>query len=141
MIIRQAVLEDQAWVDEQYQSVDFIPSDVSQHYVLMATWNGVPAALGRLVPLEDGSFEMGGIFVKSDFRKLGIARELVAHLVEKNKGKNGTWCIPFGHLSAFYQSCGFRKALAEDPIPAEIRKKVNWCSDYYSSEVDLLYIP
>jgi hypothetical protein len=35
------------------------------------------------------------------------------------------WCIPFAHLSAFYQSCGF--ALRAPPWPPSVAAKVSHC--------------
>lgn len=140
--IKPAALNDATWINEQYKSIDFMLSDISNEYILISESDGKKCGLGRITKVDNRSVEMGGIYVLPEFRKKGIARKIVQELLDNNPyPEKYVWCIPFGHLSEFYQSFGFSRYNADpDQIPENIRKKINWCSGKYDANVDLLYM-
>ncbi|MEH7460432.1 GNAT family N-acetyltransferase, partial [Bacillus sp. JJ1127] len=52
MGIQFATLEDLEWINDQYTSVGFVPSDLKQDNVAIITYNGEQAGLGRLVYID-----------------------------------------------------------------------------------------
>lgn len=138
--IRWASPTDQAWVDAQYQSIDFLPSDLSRDRVAIAYWEKQRAGLGRLVPIADQQWELGGMYVLPHFRQKGIARPMVQHLLAASPVGSTLYCVPFLHLSSFYESCGFRPVLESerDAVPQSILDKCNWCNTHYENQAGLL---
>lgn len=139
LTIRPASQADLPWVNEQYQIINFLPSDLDTDYVAIAEWEGSPCGLGRLVRLPGGHEELGGIYVFDGFRQKGIARHIVGHLLEQRNEQSPLWCIPFRHLSSFYESFGFEPVtLSRYDIPPAVAKKINWCDQTQKSSVSLL---
>ena len=142
MTIQQATPADQAWVNHQYNSINFLPSDVNVDYVTIAFIDGQRAGLGRLVPIANNCWEMGGMYVLPEFRKRGVAGEIVAHLIEKKAEYEGVlWCIPFRHLVSFYARYGFEEIEpTKVDIPQKILEKHNWCDSHYDKGVAFMLL-
>ncbi len=139
--IRRSRRDELDWVNGCYRAVGFHPSDAVRDIVLIADVEGRRAAIGRLVAIEENVMELGGIYVLEPFRRYGVARELVEHLIEL-AGKARLYCIPFAHLARFYESSGFVPVDRNDPpAPASIIEKVKWCNERYSGGVALLCLP
>lgn len=140
LTIRWASTADQVWIDTQYQDIDFLPSDVQVDRVAIAEWEGQPSGLGRLVPVGDQQWELGGMYVLPDFRRKGIARRVVQYLLDATDAGTTLYCIPFLHLSTFYESFGFRKVPKADldEVPAVILSKRQWCDTNYENQMGLL---
>jgi catechol 2,3-dioxygenase-like lactoylglutathione lyase family enzyme len=144
--LKLAEEKDLAWVNEEYASTQFQPSNMD-HKVLIANCNGVPAGLGRLIQLQDesasGCWELGGIFVKAEFRGKEIARKIVQRLLEIGKEVDNVttiWCIPFGHLVPFYTTFGLEKvSKCSKVVPSQIKAKLgDCCSTFPENDVQLL---
>jgi N-acetylglutamate synthase-like GNAT family acetyltransferase len=88
---------------------------------LVAEERGVIVGLGRLVELEPGVVEMGGIWTDEAMRGRGVARQMVTELLARASAPR-LWCLPFAHLTAFYESFGFAHAPA--PWPAAVAAKM-----------------
>ena len=136
----QAEQEDMAWVNTQYEEIKFMPSEFESEEIWIATANGVKAGLGRLVHINEGNWELGGIYVLDNFRGAGIARKIVQKLCDIGQQKNeNIWCVPFNHLTSFYQSFGLN---TYDPgmgnVPDDVLKKINYCESTYTQKVELL---
>jgi N-acetylglutamate synthase-like GNAT family acetyltransferase len=130
--------EELTWVNEQYHSVGFVPSTPSDHQ-LIAEVDGQRAGLGRLVPISDGVYELGGIFVLPQFRGRAVARKIVEHLLDR-AGDAQLYCIPFTSLSEFYKGMGFVESLEICAVPEKIKEKYRWCQQTYLQKVLLLEI-
>jgi GNAT superfamily N-acetyltransferase len=92
----------------------------------VAERGGARIGLGRLVEHAPGVVELGGIWTDEAARGGGVARAMVnALLARAAPGTGRLWCIPFAHLAAFYQSCGF--VAAPPPWPRPIADKVDEC--------------
>jgi GNAT superfamily N-acetyltransferase len=142
LIIRPATVADLAWVNEQYQAINFLPSDLSTDYIAIAEWEGTSCGIGRLVRMEGGHEELGGMYVLDGFRQKGIARNIVGHLLEQRNEQAKLWCIPFRHLSGFYETFGFEPVGPDHPdIPPAVAKKMNWCDTYQEQQTSLLLMP
>lgn len=140
LLLRWASTEDQSWVDAQYAAIDFSPSDLKAHRVTIAEWLGQPAGLGRLVPVATQQWELGGMYVLSDFRRKGIAAAIVQHLIDHTANGGILYCLPFMYLTEFYQGFGFQPApeIEIAGFPTPILDKWQWCNEHYESAVDLL---
>lgn len=134
MNLRVATPAEAQWVNERYAEVRFVPSDVTREAVIVAEIDGVPAGLGRLVPVDDGSCELGGMLVFESFRGRGVARALIDELLRHANGRD-VYCIPFADLETLYASAGF--ARTED-APQSVREKFEWCMRTYDRPVLLM---
>ena len=134
LTIRDLQDSERAWANDLYRAIRFetTPPDAVALVAELASPGsagerstpggsaesivGERIGLGRLVAHAPDVLELGGIWTDEAVRGRGIARAMVAALLarrEQTPHPERLWCIPFAHLSAFYQSCGF--ALSEPP--------------------------
>ena len=134
--LRRLLPHELAWANARYAEVDFVPSTVHD-LGMLATCDGTPAGIGRVVPLEAGVGELGGMLVFEQFKGRGIARDLVAGLFSL-PGFDVLYCVPFAELEGLYASMGF--AVIEDGpgVPSAISKKYRWCLGHYPKPVILM---
>lgn len=138
MGIQFATLEDLEWINDQYTSVGFVPSDLKQDKVAIITYNGEQAGLGRLVYIDEQTIEMGGIYILPKYRGYKLAGELVSFLVQTAKRLQvpHVYCIPFEELEAFYKKYGFKEVhAAHEAVHPNILHKYNWCLQEYDKNV------
>ena len=132
--LQLAEQKDMVWVNEWYKSIQFVPASLDEgDKIVIALCNGERAGLGRLVPIDDVSWELGGIYVQDEFRGKGIARRIVQRLCDIGKEANTTlWCIPFAHLVPFYTSFGFEAfPKCSKDIPCKIQCKIGNCNSTF----------
>ena len=137
LALRTAESDDLPVVNGMYESVKFklsTPADL----IVLAEIDGVAAGIGRLVTIEAGVLELGGIYVDPSFRGGGVARRVVAWLVERAPRGGALYCLPFRHLTPFY--CGFGFAPIDDlaRVPEVLRDKLRWCGTSHDEPVDAL---
>src|SRR5688500_7988295 len=96
------------------------------------------AALGRLVQVGEGALELGGMYVLSDYRGSGVARQIVTRLLTRASIVDVIYCIPFAQLESFYTSCGFTRCEMTGDVPRLVRDKVEWCASTYDEPVVLM---
>jgi len=125
MDLRTALPEDAEWVGEQYAAIGFLPSDLDRDTVVLAEVEGIRAGMGRLVPVGEGAFELGGMFVPDAFRGMGIARAIVDELIRR-AGDAEVYCVPFADLEALYAAAGFRR-VSREGAPQKVHDKLDWC--------------
>ena len=135
-VIRRLSRTDLPWVNARYADIAFAPSRDAD-LLVSADMDGKSIGLGRLVPLEDGSAEMGGIHVLPEFRGRAIASRIVEHLVELSPYPR-LFCIPFTPLEKFYRRFGFDTPRPGLSLPKEVRDKLAWCEGRYPDPVCLL---
>lgn len=138
MNIQLAASNDLEWINNQYDSIGFVRSDLKRDKVAIITYNNEYAGVGRLVQIDDDTIEMGGIFILPQFRGLHLAGELVSFLVEtaKKLQVKNVYCLPFEELENFYKKYGFTEVDAtKEVIHPIILKKYNWCLDTYDKHV------
>ena len=128
------------WVNEEYKKINFKISNLETDQIAIATYKGEYAGIGRLCQIEDTVFELGGMYVISNCRGLGIARKIVKFLLESKITGATVYCLPFAHLQVFYESEGFQEVSKEAiaQVPEEILGKHRWCNETYPHEVLLL---
>jgi GNAT superfamily N-acetyltransferase len=133
-------LEDgeRAWANDLYRAIRFETTPPGA-VALVAELARIPGGsaesinrarigLGRLVAHAPDVLELGGIWTDEAVRGRGIARAMVEALLARHQRMphpERLWCIPFVHLSAFYQSFGF--AVSAPPWPPSIAAKVSHC--------------
>ncbi|HEV7767386.1 MAG TPA: GNAT family N-acetyltransferase [Thermoanaerobaculia bacterium] len=127
MELRIATSDDATWINERYESVGFVLSDLARHFVIIAELDGIPAGLGRLVPASDTAYELGGMLVFEEYRGRGIARAIIEQLL-RHAGDRAVYCIPFAELEPIYAGVGFVRREAEEDVPKGIREKLDWCA-------------
>ncbi|MDX5421540.1 MAG: GNAT family N-acetyltransferase [Hymenobacteraceae bacterium] len=135
--IRRALPEEMAWVNGQYEKVQFQPSKYEQEIILIAEVGGAKAGLGRLVRVNEQVLELGGMYVADAYRGMGLARKLVGELATQAQNKT-LYCLPFEHLQGFYMSCGFVPVQEIDAVPEKVREKWVWCNRTYAQRTLLL---
>ena len=139
ILIRKAAQEELAWVNEQYDKVQFRHSVFAQEFIAIAEVDGIRAGVGRLVSINDHALELGGMYVAVNYRGLGLARSLVAYLLRHAQQKT-VYCLPFAHLEGFYTSCGFRPVTDTSSVPAKVLQKREWCLKTYPQPTLLLHL-
>lgn len=137
VVTRKTKPEELDWVNLKYTEVDFKPSSLN-NLIIVAELHGVKAGLGRLVKIDVNNFELGGIYVFPEFRRLGVADKIVSKLYESSLQEKTIWCLPFSNLLPFYSKFGFKEIDSEVLVPSEIQDKYNWCNTNYEKEVLLL---
>ena len=138
MGIKFASSEDLEWINSQYKIVGFVPSDLKKDRVAIVIYNGEYAGLGRLVTIDQGTLEMGGIYILPKYRGYKLAGELVSFLVKEAKQSNvpNIYCIPFEELAAFYKRYGFKEVdIDQETVPSTILIKYKWCLQEYDKKV------
>ena len=136
--IRLAAPDDRAFVDATYAAIRFAPSGPGDE-VLVAELDGDRVGLGRLVPIDDGTVELGGIWTDERHRRHGVAGAIIAALKER-VGRRRGYCIPFAPLAGYYKRFGFVDARTDEPVPAPIADKLAFCQATYAQPVALLVL-
>lgn len=77
--------------------------------VLVAERDGVPLGLAVVLPRDDGSAELDGLFVEPSAWRQGIGRHLVdaASTHARKRGAAALHVIANPHAGTFYGACGF----------------------------------
>lgn len=138
MSIQLATSKDLEWINKQYESIGFLPSDLKRDKVAIITYNNEYAGVGRLVQIDGETMEMGGIFIAPKFRGLQLAGELVSFLVQtaKESHMQYVFCLPFEELKSFYKKYGFTEVdTMQEVVHPIILKKYNWCLKNYDKHV------
>jgi GNAT superfamily N-acetyltransferase len=138
ILIRDLRDDERAWANAQYQSIQFAVTPPGAE-ALVAELAGTRVGLGRLVVHRGETLELGGIWTDEAARGHGVARAMVTALLDRlARGHHlgPVWCIPFAHLTAFYQSFGF--TIAAPPWPPAITTKVAECIEHALPEVAVL---
>jgi GNAT superfamily N-acetyltransferase len=132
--LRAARADEEAWVNARYAEVSFQPSSLPRDLVIVAEIDDRAAGMGRLVPLDDRSCELGGMVVFEEFRGRGVARAIIDELLSHAEGR-AVYCIPFAELSALYEGAGFRQC---HDAPRAMLEKFEWCRQTYDKPVMLM---
>ena len=130
MSIHMATSNDLEWINNQYDSIGFVRSDLKRDKVAIITYNNAYAGVGRLVQIDEDTLEMGGIYILPQFRGLQLAGELVSFLVEtaKNLQVSNVYCLPFEELENFYKKYGYTEVdTTKEVVHPIILEKYNWC--------------
>jgi len=133
LAIRPARPDELAWVNQRYAEVDFVPS-TPQDRIAIAEIDGVPAGIGRVVPVGDRAGELGGMLVFPAFRRRGVAQRIVAWLLALPDFDN-LYCLPFAELEGLYGALGFCRI---DDAPEDVITKHRWCNEHYPQPVLLM---
>lgn len=139
-LIRAALKEEQDWINDRYQEIEFLASDIKKDRVVIAEWNGEKAGLGRLTRIDPNSVELGGVYVLPPFRKKGIAKEIIDHLLALVGPEETVYCIPFSHLIDYYASFAFVPVKKMSLLPNGILSKYSWCKKNYEADVALMVL-
>ncbi|EOV9529168.1 GNAT family N-acetyltransferase [Bacillus cytotoxicus] len=138
MEIRLAQKEDLDWVNHQYRSVGFVPSNLIQDRVAIITYNGKQAGLGRLVHIDERTIEMDSIYILPTYRGRQLAGRLVSFLVRTAKESKvpHVYCIPFEELGSFYKKYGFQDIdIEKEDMHPTIIAKYKWRLQEYDKHV------
>ncbi len=138
IIIRKAEPEEYSWINDQYDQIGFVHSEVNKDLVLIAEINGERAGIGRLVQVSYEDAELGGMYVFEKFRGSGVSHQLIRELLTFGKDYKNIYCLPFGHLQSLYVSHGFIPVVDQSMVPHEVVKKHNWCNESYKGKITLL---
>lgn len=136
LTVRPLLASELDWANERYGEIYFLPSQ-PRDFIVVAEIDSVKAGLGRLVPVDETSGELGGIYVLPEFRGRQIAGAIVACLLQHSPYRQ-LFCIPFSHLEGFYRGFGFQPVSARSAVPGVVAEKLNWCTQEYAAAVNLL---
>lgn len=113
MSIQMATSNDLEWINNQYDSIGFVRSDLKRDKVAIITYNNEYAGVGRLVQIDEDTLEMGGIYILPQFRGLQLAGDLVSFLVETAKKLQvpNVYCLPFEELENFIRNMAILRSI------------------------------
>jgi len=110
IVIKTAKRDELDWINSKYEEVNFALSDFDNEHIIIAEVENHNAGIGRLVQINKHHIELGGIYVFSDYRNLGVAEKIVDNLCKQNPFNDTMiWCLPFENLLPFYTKFGFKK--------------------------------
>ena len=139
LVIKKAENDDLVWVNATYKAIDFLPSTLKDEIVAIAFMDDVKVGLARIAVIDKNSCELGGVFVSPEFRRQNIAKKLVEFLL-KHAQKKIVYCIPYEHLSHFYERFGFRKINPDEVTPQKIKEKLEFCAETYREPTLLMVL-
>ena len=128
------------WVNQQYQSINFMPTDLADRQFIAeieSQRESQRVGLGRLTYISDEIWELGGIYVLPDWRGKSVAREIVKYLLGQANDIH-LYCLAFPHLVEFYQKMGFVRCSDWSKIPQKLTQKRQWCQQTYPEGAILL---
>lgn len=131
LTIKTATQNDLNWINNCYDKVNFVHSDLGNETIAIACYDSVPAGIGRLVTIDGNATELGGIYVFESFRGKGIAGEIVKYLLKFPTHFKDIYLLPFEPLANFYRQFGFTECLIDNSIPLKIKNKHSWCNQHY----------
>jgi len=127
--VRDATLDERAWANRVYASVDFEPSP-AETVQLVAIVGGAIVGLGRLGAVGGGAVELGGMWTAESARGTGVAAAMVRALLAR-AGAADVWCVPFRPLVDYYARFGFAEVPpSAAPWPPGIAHKVARCAEH-----------
>ncbi len=138
--VRAAKISEIEWINQRYDEVEFVHSVFEKETIAIAEFDGQKAGIGRLVNVNKGNLELGGMYVFELFRGKGIAGEIIEFLLSYVDSQTTVYCIPFQHLVPFYERYGFRLCSDYTNVPEEILKKFHWCKGKYADPTSLLVL-
>ncbi len=104
-----ATIEDLPVINKLYDKVGFVHSHPNKDIVIIGKNNDEIIALGRIVRINPYNAELGGMYLKDEWRGYGIANSIVSRLLENSKNYQLIFCLPFQRLLNFYMKFGFIK--------------------------------
>ncbi|PGK42348.1 GNAT family N-acetyltransferase [Bacillus anthracis] len=138
MRIQMATSNDLEWINNQYDSIGFVRSDLKRDKIAIITYNNEYADFGILIQINKDTLEIDGIYILPQYRRIQSAGELVSFLVATAKKLQvpNVYCLPFEELEIFYKKYSFTEVDAtKEVIHPIILKKYNWCLDTYDKHV------
>lgn len=138
--IRTAKKSEIEWVNNCYDKVEFVHSNFDNEMIAIAEVGNQRAGLARVIKVDEGNLELGGMYVFDFFRGKGIAKELVKFLLTHVEPSQRIYCIPFQRLLHFYKQFGFTNCSNFESVPQKILDKYSWCQEKYAHSVSLLVL-
>ena len=136
--VRPAGPADRDFIARTYASIQFARTPADD--VLVAEHEGERVGLGRLVPVDEDTVELGGIWTDERHRRLGVAAMVVRALLERAGGRR-VYCIPFRPLAGYYKRFGFIDAELDETVPRAVAEKVAASEKKFAQGVALLKMP
>lgn len=99
---REALLANPEWVELPLQQIE-------AGGVFVAEAAGAIKGFAAILPRDDGTSELDGLFVEPEIWRQGIGRVLVEHCcgAAKASGSAEIHVVGNPHAEAFYSACGF----------------------------------
>ncbi|MFO0652581.1 MAG: GNAT family N-acetyltransferase [Polyangiales bacterium] len=138
--VRAATSDEMEAIQATWDAIDFVRSADGDLVLVAIEARGERVGQGRLVRLEAGHVELGGMWVRDDWRGRGVARALVRSLLDA-AGAEAVWCVPWADLADYYRALGLSVVAREVDAPEAIRAKLAHCRGRYARAVTLLRRP
>jgi GNAT superfamily N-acetyltransferase len=91
-----------------------------RRFIIAVDANDRLVGCGQVKPHQDGSLELASIAVLPEWRKQGVARAIILHLLETHPRPLYLTCR--GRLGPFYEKFGFQDATAPAELPPYFRR-------------------
>lgn len=118
--LRPAQKTDTPRIRDLIHRVGINPMDLDwKHFIIAESVDGKFLGCGQLKPHRDGSLEMASLAVEQEYRRQGVARSLVLHLLAHSPRPLYLMCRPA--LVPFYEKFGFQDIQSETMPPYFLR--------------------
>ena len=134
--MRTPAPDELGWINARYRAIDFLPC-APHDAVVIAEVDGASAGLGRIVVIDARVGELGGMVVFDGFRGAGLAKRIIARLLQ-TPDHDHLYCLPFGKLESLYAGFGFQRVTELAGVPVKVRDKYAWCAEFYAEPVLLM---
>jgi amino-acid N-acetyltransferase len=91
-----------------------------RRFMIAVDANDQMVGCGQIKPHKDGSRELASIAVLPEWRKQGVARTIILHLLETQPRPLYLTCR--GRLGPFYEKFGFQDVTASADLPPYFRR-------------------
>ena len=119
-ILRPAIETDAHQIRDLIHRVGINPMDLNwRHFVVVENVESQFVGCAQLKPHKDGSLELASLAVEEEYRRQGVARALIEHLLARSPRPLFLMCQPA--LVPFYEKFGFR-AIGLKAMPPYFRK-------------------
>lgn len=120
LLLRPAKAADETTIRRLIREAHINPMGVhGERFVVIESPEGGVIACGQVKPHRDGTRELASLVVDRAWRGRGLARRIVAHLLEAHPGDMYLMCA--SNLELFYEKFGFRE-VEDASLPRYFRR-------------------
>ncbi|MFN2139626.1 MAG: GNAT family N-acetyltransferase [Candidatus Promineifilaceae bacterium] len=119
--IRTAIESDQPVIKDLIHEAGINPLGLHwSRFLVAANQEGTVVGCGQVKPHRDGSRELASLAVARDWRRRGVAGEIIRALQQKHEAP--LWLTCMDQLVSFYQPFGFVRIESAAEMPAYFRR-------------------
>jgi N-acetylglutamate synthase-like GNAT family acetyltransferase len=131
--LRPATEADSPAIRSLVREVHINPSGLHwKRFILAVTPDEKMIGCGQIKPHHDGTRELASLAVWPEYRRQGVARAIMAHLMVENPPP--LYLVCRSELGMFYEKFGFRSVLHQE-LPPYFRRMMNVAKVFLPVEI------